>query len=114
MFIWSKPLPPRSSHESYLIYFSQSLASENPSRLNWNSLFSKIFNTSVGKTGESKKSSNVLKDCFTSVLPTHIHGHQYHCEVSQRFQVSVLHYTKFPVPGVSSTLLGEGRGQAVL
>ena len=114
MFIQSKPLLPRSSHESYLIYFSPSLVSENPSRLNQNSLFGKTFNTSVGKTGVSKKSSNVLKDCFTSMLPTHIHGHQHHCEMSQRFQVSVLHYTKFPMLGISSTLLGEGRGQAVL
>ena len=35
-------------------------------------------------------------------------------EVTQRFQVSVLHYTTFPVVGINSALLEEGRSQAVL
>lgn len=35
-------------------------------------------------------------------------------EVIQRFQVSVLHYTKFLVLGINNALLEEGRSQAVL
>lgn len=35
-------------------------------------------------------------------------------EVIQRFQVSVLHYTKCLVLGINSALLEEGSSQAVL
>lgn len=51
----------------------------------------------------SEKSSNVFKDCFTFMLFTHIHGHDHYYEVTQRFQVSVLHYTQFPTVGINST-----------
>lgn len=36
------------------------------------------------------------------------------CEVTQRFQLSVLHYLKLPVVGIYSTLSGERSRQAVL